>query len=160
MKTVKNLIAMIAVTAFISSNVFAQTPAAPPKAAPAKDASKTEAQHTNTTGGKEMSKKDEWLKQYNEMKPKMDRYLADAKTNGDINPEFTNEVKKLDMAMTDYKSKIDKWDNATPEQKAKYEDMMKQQYSRIQQQVNVVKDMHAKLSTNTLDKKAAPAQQK
>lgn len=152
---------MIAVTAFISSNVFAQTPAAPPKVAPAKDASKTEAQHTNTTGGKEMSKKDEWLKQYNEMKPKMDRYLANAKTNGDKNPEFTNEVKKLDMAMTDYKSKIDKWEDATMEQKEKYEDMMKQVYSRIQQQEKVVMDMHAKIaSNNNTDKKAAPAQQK
>ncbi len=151
---------MIAVTAFISSNVFAQTPAAPPKAAPAKDASKTETQHANTIGGKEMSKKDEWLKQYNELKPKMDRYLADTKRNNDKHPEFTNEVKKLDMAITDYKSKIDKWDNATPEQRANYEDMMKQVYSRIQQQEKVVKDMHAKLVTNTSDKKAAPAQQK
>jgi uncharacterized coiled-coil DUF342 family protein len=153
MKTLKNLIAMIAMIAFISTNVFAQQPAAT-KAAPAK------AEQKPAQGGvKELSAKDQWLKDYNEMKPKMDRYLAKAKSEGDKNPEFTTEVKKLDMAMTDFKSKIDKWDNATPEQRAKYEDMMKQEYARIQQQEAKVKEMYGKMNVGGTEQKAAPAKQ-
>ena len=128
MKNLRIFVSMMVLSFFLGANVYAQQPAKeqPAKEQPGKDVSQT-------------SPKEEWLKQYDALKPKLDTYLAKVKEQGTNHPEFAQEVKKLDVVMTDFRNRIDKFDSATAEERANYESTMKQIYKRVQDQEAKVK---------------------
>ena len=147
MKNLKFSLALM-MAAFLSFTAFAQQQAAPAKAAPAE----TKAADQN------LSPKEEWLKHYNEVKLKVDKYLASVKQNGDNHTDFAQETKRLDQVVKDFRSKIDEWDSATQEQRERYSETMKQFYARIQQQADKVKVMYDKIRSDAATKKETPKQ--
>ena len=92
--------------------------------------------------------KDKWTKHYNEVKPKLDAYLAKVKYD-DKHPDFKAEVEKLNKMLEDFKGEIDKWDNATKDQRAKYSDALKEDYKELKAQEDKVKRMWDRMNEKT-----------
>jgi len=129
--------------------LFAQTtPAAPATASKQAEPKKGEtATHREET-------KDQWLKRYNDMKPKLDALSANAKMETK-NPEFTTEANKLNTMATAYKAKIDQWDKTTPENKNAYMTELRKSDKALNEQYMKTKNMWSKMHPAD-DKKAAP----
>lgn len=144
MKALKSTVTLMAALA-ISFAAVAQQPAPATK----KEEPKKE------MAAKQVSPKDEWTKQYNEWKPKIDMYMNKVKENGDKYPEFTTEVKKLDQMASAYNQKIARYDAANDQEKAKYADMMKEDTKKVQEQASKVKGMYDK-NWPAAEKKEAP----
>jgi uncharacterized coiled-coil DUF342 family protein len=106
----------------------------------------------------QVSAKEQWIRQYNEWKPKIDEYMNEVKKNGDQYPDFTKEVKELDQMANTFNQKIARWDKASPEVKAQYADMMKQDAAKIEEQAAKVKALHQQYWP--AEKKDAPNQEK
>ncbi len=109
MKNMKHSILILIMPAFISFTAFSQQQQPSPS-----DTAKSE------------TLKDKWTKHYNEMKIRLDDYAAKLKDDGMKHPDFNEEVEKLNKMMKEYKEEIDKWDNATKDQRAKYSDALKE----------------------------------
>src|SRR5262245_59640631 len=118
MKPLKSIVPMMVAVA-VSLTAFAQQqqPNTQKEATPAK------AQTAQQTGAKQVTPKDEWQRQYNMWKPKLDKYMQKAKENGEKNADFNKEAKSLNDMATTFRQKIDRYDNATADEKAKYADM-------------------------------------
>jgi uncharacterized protein YicC (UPF0701 family) len=140
MKKLKFSLALM-MAAFISFSALAQQQAAPAKA-PAE----------TKTADQNVSPKQEWLKHYNEIKLKVDKYLATVKQNGASHTDFAQETKRLDQITKDFKSKIDEWDNATQEERDRYSATLKQFYARVQQQADKVKVMYDQIRSDAAPK--------
>jgi uncharacterized coiled-coil DUF342 family protein len=150
MKPLKSIIPMVVAVA-LTFTAFAQQQQQPstqkqPAPAPAQQ-----------TPAKQTSPKDEWMKQYNAWKPQLDKYMQKAKENGDKNADFNKEAKSLNDMATTYRQKIDRYDNATADEKAKYADMMKADAKKITDQGAKVKAMYDK-NWPSAEKKEAPKQ--
>jgi hypothetical protein len=139
MKNLKFSLALIMAT-FISFAAFAQQEAAPAKA-PAE-----------TKANQNVSPKEEWQKQYNAVKVKVDKYVASVKQNGKNYPDFAQETRKLDDMVKDYKVKIDQWDSTAQDKREMYSETMKQFYARIQQTEDKVKGMYDKIKSDNAPK--------
>lgn len=146
MKPLKSIVPLI-VAAAISFTAAAQqqTPQNPPAAA-----------KTATGSRQESSPKVAWEKQYNVWKPSLDKYMKAAKENGDKYPDFKKEATSLDEMATTYKQKIERYDHATDQEKAKYADMMKTDAANINTQAAKVKAMYDKNWPQAAEKKEAP----
>jgi hypothetical protein len=142
MKNLKFSLALM-MAAFISFSAFAQQPAAPAKTPV----------ETNTAD-KKLSPKEEWQKNYNEVKVKLDKYLASVKQNGVKHPDFAQETKKLDQMVKDFKVKIDQWDSTNESDRDRYAATMKQFHWRIQQTADQVKVMYDKIRSDAAPKQA------
>ena len=153
MKPLKSIIPMMVAVA-VSFTAFAQQQQSntQKQATPAKE------QAAQQTPAKQVSPKDEWQRQYNMWKPKLDKYAQKVKENGDKNADFNKEAKSLnDMANT-FRQKIDRYDNATADEKAKYADMMKADAKKISDQEAKVAAMYQKNWPQAAEKKEAPKQ--
>ena len=101
--------------------------------------SQKQSSHASDTSQTE-TLKDKWTKHYSEVKPKLDAYLTKVKDD-DTHPDFKAEVEKLNRMLEDFKGEIDKWDNATKDQRAKYSDALKEDYKELKAQEDKVKRM-------------------
>jgi hypothetical protein len=140
MKNIKISIAPMMLFVFISLNSLAQQ--SPSQAQAPKDNKSTE---TNSV-------KETWLKNYREIKPKVDEYLNRAKQAGTNHPDFSREVKQLNEMVSDFKSRIDHWDTATKDERDHYAETMKQFYKRINEREAKVKEEWNKIHASSTDK--------
>lgn len=154
MKPLKS-IALLVVAAAISFTAAAQQQQTNPQKPPA--AAKEQAAKTDS---KQASPKEAWEKQYNQWKPALDKFKKQAKENGDKYPDFNKESNSLDQMASAYKQKIERYDHATDQAKAKYADMMKTDAQNINTQAAKVKTMYDKNWPQAAEKKEAPKQQK
>jgi len=131
MKTIRCSVVSLTMLVLVSFTAYSQKPPANTS-----DTSKTE------------TLKDKWTKHYNEVKPKLDGYLAKVKDD-DKHPDFKKEVEKLNKMLEDFKGEIDKWDNATKDQQAKYSDALKEDYKELKAQEDKVKRMWDRMNEKT-----------
>ena len=132
----KNMKRSIVISVFVSFTAFAQQQqASPPDTA------------------KSLTLKDKWTKHYNEINAQLDDYLAKLKVAGTDHPDFTIAVNKLDKMMVEFKEEIDKWDNATKDQRAKHADALKEHFKALKAQEEKVKKMWSRLNEDMKKKK-------
>ncbi len=88
--------------------------------------------------------KEQWLKRYNIMKPKIEDMAANAKAESK-NAAFTAEEKKLNNIATAYRLKIDNWDKITLDKRETYNKQLRATSKELNEQYLKVKDMWAKM---------------
>jgi len=135
--------------AFITFAASAQQQQTPAKQAPA-----------NEQQNRQYNPKDEWTKQYNAWKEQIDKYNAKVKEAGDKYPDFTKEVSSFNQMITGYNEKIARYDAATAEEKAKYNDMMKSDAQKIKDEQAKLKAMYEKNWPKAAEQKGQPAGKK
>ena len=131
MKKIKQSTAMMVLLTFVSFATVAQKESGSP-----------------TDTSKNLTLKDKWTKHYNEINAQLDEYMAKLKPDGSDHPEFRAAINKLDKMLAAFKIEIDKWDNATKEQQAKYSDALKQDYKKLKAQEEKVKSMWDKINAD------------
>ncbi len=99
--------------------------------------------------------KEQWMKHYNEMKPRVDAMASNAKVETK-NPQFSAEARKLDQLATVFKSKIDNMDKVVPDKKDAYDADMRASHKALNEQYIKVKGMWDKMHPADV-KKAAPS---
>ncbi len=119
MKTLKSCFAVFILLISISNRMMAQN-------APATGKDSAPKNETQAVSPKEI-----WKKDYAEIKPKLDHYLAKAKEIGNNHPDVSQQVKTLDQMVRDFRLKIDQWDNASKEERENYSRTMNAYYQRI-----------------------------
>jgi len=144
MKPVKSIITLaialsVTFAASAQQQQSTQKQQAPAAAAPAAD-KETQAKQ----GAPQGSPKQQWTNQYNAWKPQIEKYNQRAKDNGDKYAEFNKEAKNLNDLANAYNQRIARYDNASPEQKAKYSDEMSAEAKKVNMQAKKVQEMYDK----------------
>ena len=148
----------------LSTGLFAQTT---PTGGNPKPASPSSTTTTTTTTKQSMpmkpsathkeETKDQWMKRYNDMKPKLDQISANAKMESK-NPEFTAEANKLNSMATSFKSKVDGMDKISADKQEAYNNDLRASHKALNEQYMKVKGMWDKMHPAN-EKKAEPAKQ-
>ena len=133
----------------VSTGVFAQTT---PSTTTNQDPKKGE------VAAQREESKDQWLKKYNEMKPKLDAMSANEKLAAAY-PDFVTEETKLNKMATAYKAQLDNWDKAHASEATKHDYMvaLRKSDKDLNDQYVKTKNMWDKIQAEK--KKAAPAKQ-
>jgi acyl carrier protein phosphodiesterase len=101
--------------------------------------------------------KEQWLKHYNEMKPKVDALSSKAKMETK-DPALTAEVTKLNRMEGDYKARIENWDKITPDKRDAYISELRTSHKALNEQYEKTKHMWDKMHP-AAEKKAEPAKE-
>lgn len=132
----------------LNTGLFAQT-TPNTNSTPSSGTSKTEVTTTNQTAAKpsmthRQETKDQWLKHYNDMKPKLDALSSKAKAETK-NPELTTEVTKLNRMAGDFKGKIDSWDKISADKRDAYNSDLRASQKALNEQYEKTKHMYDKI---------------
>ena len=88
--------------------------------------------------------KDDYMKRYNEMKPKLDELSSNAKVEAK-NPDYNAQVTKLNQMSAEFKTKLDTWDKITPDKRAAYENELQAAHKALREQYVKIKFRRSKV---------------